>query len=215
MLHQVGAASPSVWLELTRLIPSVLWFLFTVIVIWKLWPYIKRDVIPNLTGFKGFGLELTFARVQLDQAAAERVGINVSANDRSQVLRRASAAGRVLTGMRILWVDDNLKANESELHLLKSLGMYVDQVTSTADALLRLGREKYDAVISDIERGDEADAGIRMVSAMWDQHAFKWTVFYVTRLEPSKPLPPHAFAVTNRPDHLLHFLIDIAERARI
>lgn len=213
-VSQAAAASPSEWLEFAKLIPSLLWFGLAVTLIWSLWPYIKRDLIPNLSGFKAFGVELTFARVQLDQAAAH-AGIEVSVNDRSQVLRRAAAAARALIGMRILWVDDNLEDNESEVHLLKSLGLYVDQVTSSDEALTRLAREKYDAVISDIERGSEVDAGIHMVSDMWDQNVYRWTVFYVTKLEPSKPLPPHVFNITNRPDHLLHFIIDIAERARL
>jgi hypothetical protein len=202
------------WLELAKLIPSLLWFALVVVVIWRLWPYIKRDLIPSLTGLKAFGVELTFARAQLDQAAT-RQGVKVSANDRSQALRRASAAAQLLSGMRVLWVDDNPADNGSELHLLNSLGIAVDQVNSTSEALSQLGSNKYDAVVSDIERKGEPDAGLRMVWEMWNRHLYRWTVFYIKKLNQTKGAPALAFGITNRPDHLLHYMIDIAERERL
>jgi DNA-binding NtrC family response regulator len=121
------------------------------------------------------------------------------------VPRRAAAAAGVLAGMRVLWVDDEPGNNASEVYLLNSLGIYVNQVTSTDAALNQLKREKYEAVVSDVARGSEPDAGIRMVAEMWERHLYRWKVFYVGRLDLSKGAPPHAFGITNRPDHLLHF----------
>jgi hypothetical protein len=202
------------WLELAKLLPSLLWVLLAAAIIWNLWPHIKRDLIPHLSGFKAFGVELSFARVQLDQAASQR-GVQVSMNARSKVLRRASLTAQVLVGMRVVWVDDKPENNLNEMQLLNSVGIFVDQVRSTDELFARLGRVKYDAVISDIARGDETDAGIRMAAEMWNRHLYNWTIFYVTRFDPSQGAPPRAFGITNRPDHLLHYLIDIAERERL
>jgi hypothetical protein len=202
------------WIELAKIVPGLLWFLLAAVTICACWPTIKRDLIPNLTGFKALGVELTFARAQLD-VAANRPGVQVSLNDRSQVLRRAATAARILAGMRVLWVDDEPSANATEVHLLNSLGISVDQITSTKEALDRLAAEKYDAVVSDIARGNEADAGIQMVAEMWNKHLYRWTIFYIRHLDLSKGTPAHAFGITNRPDHLLHFMLDIAERERL
>ena len=37
-------------------------------------------------------------------------------------------------------------------------------------------------------------------------------VFYVSVVYQDKPLPPGAFGLTNRPDELLHLVIDALER---
>lgn len=39
-----------------------------------------------------------------------------------------------------------------------------------------------------------------------------WTIFYVFDLKPS--VPKHAFNITNRPDYLLHFVMDALEREK-
>jgi DNA-binding NtrC family response regulator len=129
-------------------------------------------------------------------------------------MRRAAFAGRVLRGMRVLWVDDNPENNANEVQLLQSFGVVVDQVTSTADALQGLSREKYDAVVSDVARGDDNEAGLRMINEMWERHLYRWTVLFVGQFDPSRGVPPRAFGITNRADHLLHYIIDIAERER-
>jgi hypothetical protein len=37
-------------------------------------------------------------------------------------------------------------------------------------------------------------------------------VFYVGEIDPSKPTPKGAFAVTDRPDSVLHYVFDLLER---
>jgi hypothetical protein len=37
-------------------------------------------------------------------------------------------------------------------------------------------------------------------------------IFYVSVINQDKPLPPGAFGLTNRPDELLHLVIDALER---
>ena len=38
---------------------------------------------------------------------------------------------------------------------------------------------------------------------------------YIRRFDPTRGTPPLVFGITNRPDHLVHYIIDIAERERL
>lgn len=55
----------------------------------------------------------------------------------------------------ILWVDDNPKNNAFLIANISELGIEVDTVLSTAEALSRFESKKYDRVISDMGRREE------------------------------------------------------------
>ena len=75
-----------------------------------------------------------------------------------------------------------------------------------------LRRHQYDVVVSDINRSEGSDAGLQMVSRMKELGLYRRTIFYVLSLQPG--VPEGAFNITNRPDHLLHFIMDVLERER-
>lgn len=64
---------------------------------------------------------------------------------------------------RVLWVDDYPSNNEAIIDVYRQQGVEFDLVINTAQALDYLAKEEYDFVISDIKRGSELDAGIRMI----------------------------------------------------
>jgi CheY-like chemotaxis protein len=64
----------------------------------------------------------------------------------------------------IVWVDDHPENNTILAEKFNQAGYQVDQVTSTSDALKRLGSGRFDAVISDMTR-DTPDAGLRFLKA--------------------------------------------------
>jgi hypothetical protein len=51
-----------------------------------------------------------------------------------------------------------------------------------------------------------------MVQTFREKEIETWIIFYVTVLKPG--VPEYVFNITNRPDHLLHFVMDVLERER-
>lgn len=67
---------------------------------------------------------------------------------------------------RILWVDDNPGNNLAERQQFESRGIAVYIATNTEDALTLLSMYRYQAVISDMGRGDEPLAGLKLMERM-------------------------------------------------
>lgn len=153
-------------------------------------------------------------RRDLDQAVGKQEA-KVSENDRSQVLRRAQYAASFLQGSQLLWVDDNPSNNIYERRIFRSLGIFVDLAHSTEEAIGMLQLTKYDVIISDLVRGDIKDAGLQFLDEISKRNLYRWTILYTGLYAAARGLPPKAFAITARPDHLLHYVIDAIERERI
>jgi len=203
-----------IWIELIRgVVPNVTAVLLLSGLLVAFRGPIQRDVLPRLGTFKGFGLELTFVRAELDKAAAT-APVKVSSGDKSSALLRAQRVAPLLVGARILWIDDRPQANSVERNILSGLGILVDTVQSSDEARAGLKKDRYDLVISDVDREGRKDEGIKFLKEMWEGHFYRWTVLYVRKLDLELGTPPHAFAITNRPDHLLHYVMDILERER-
>jgi len=200
--------------EVLKLLPSLLWFALALVVCILFYKPIRYELLPRITSLKAFGVEFTFVREALERAIADQK-VEVSQGDRSQVLKRAMSAAAVLKGMRVLWVDDHPEYNQGETELLWSLGVFVRAVRSTAEAITTLAAGRYDAIISDMEREGNSHAGTDMVAELWKRHLYRWTVIYVGKLDPARGTPPLVLGITDRPDHLVHYVIDIAERERL
>ncbi len=67
-------------------------------------------------------------------------------------------------GREILWADDHPENNENEIERLTRGGATVILVKSTKAALEYLTRLRVDAVLSDIGRGKEAEAGLELLA---------------------------------------------------
>lgn len=205
--------SPEVTVELIRLIPSGLWILFLTVMVAVFYRPIKHRLLPRMSGFRVFGIELTFASEELDKAVATGRP-QVSTDERSLVLQRAATVASVIRGGKILWVDDNPDNQVHERRTLHSLGVSIDLAGSTDEALSMLGQTDYDLVISDMARYGVQDAGLKLLEKMRERGVDLATVFYAGAFDPSRGIPPHAFGMTSRVDHLLHYVMDILERQR-
>lgn len=194
-----------------EILPSILAFvtLFIVIIVFR--KPLEQRILPRLSGLKVFGVELTLLQESLNEAATVQ-NVTISADDKLNALKRAQHVLPVLQGARLLWADDTPELNLQIIKIIESLGIVIDKARDTDEALKLLRRHKYDVVVSDIKRNGENDAGIKMVAKMWEEHIYRWTIFYVLHLRLG--LPEHAFNITNRPDHLLHFIMDVLERER-
>lgn len=66
----------------------------------------------------------------------------------------------------ILWVDDNPRNNSFLIAAMKDLGMQVEMAASTDQGLSQFQSGRFDAVISDMKRGEGDKAGIAFVQAI-------------------------------------------------
>jgi hypothetical protein len=193
--------------EVIRIIPSLLWVGFALIVI-AIFSRPIRDLIPNIESLEFRGFKIAIAQ-KVRAAIEERKRVRVSSDEESRVVRRLAKSRSVLRDANILWVDDDPAGNDAEASTLTTSGARVTFVTDNEAAfrLLRKRRTSYDLVISDIDRG-ESESGIKLAG----QTGPVPLIFYVGNLEPGTP--PGAFAITNRPDELLHYVLDVFERTR-
>ena len=136
----------------------------------------------------------------------------VSHRERMAVLRRLSACGPLLRGTRVLWVDDQPANNEAEVRLLRSLDVEVQQVTTSTEALDFLKIRNYLLVITDFDRQGSPTAGITFAGQVAAQTAAPPVIGYVGSSQAGMARPAHFFGVTNRPDHLMHLVCDVAQR---
>jgi CheY-like chemotaxis protein len=130
----------------------------------------------------------------------------------AKVLRRARMIEPVLTGARILWVDDHPEWNVTERECMDALGMSVLTVESTRSAIASLKSESFDLVLSDVAREESPTAGIEAIPQLRSVAADLPIVLYVGELLPG--VPEGAFGITARPDELLHLCMDVLERRR-
>jgi CheY-like chemotaxis protein len=158
-----------------------------------------------------FGVELELLKGSLDQAVSERK-VEVSEGDKWSALERARHILPVIQGAKILWVDDYPQGNWQLVKILFGLGADVDQASHTDQALSMLGRDRYDVIVSDIRRTEGDPDGIEMLRMMQDLKIARPTIFYVSVVLPK--LIEGAFNITNRPDQLLHLIMDALERER-
>ncbi len=141
---------------------------------------------------------------------------NVSTpHGRDQVSRRAARLETIIRGARVLLVNDILAEMSYVIAILRALDVEVEVATTSDNALKLLAESRFDAVISDMRRGQVADEGIRFIKRMRQGGLYRPTIFTVGQYQPERGTPPHAFGITNRVDELLNLLFDIIERVRV
>ncbi|WNZ47353.1 response regulator [Leptolyngbya boryana CZ1] len=154
-----------------------------------------RDLSEFFSGlgelsFKGAGFEASLKRKQAEAAAALAAAAiskpGESPNSEAAV-QEAKAAVTVVSEAvnpriakrasraRVLWVDDRPSNNIYERQALEALGVSFDLATSTEEALNKIERRRFDAIISDMGRPPDAQAGYTLLDklrAMGNQTPF-------------------------------------------
>jgi CheY-like chemotaxis protein len=196
--------------EAIRLIPSLLWILFAAVALAVFYRPIRYELLPRLSSLKlPGGIELTLKN-HIDDAAKQQ-GVQVSEDDKTRIVRRLERSQSVVRGASILWIDDTPQNNANESSILTTFGAQITTAKTSAEAEKQLKKGRFDLVISDIRREGEADKGLRFL----EQHSkLPSTIFYVRDCDEARGTPPHAFAITNRPHQLLHYVLDALERGR-
>jgi CheY-like chemotaxis protein len=191
-----------------EVLPSLLWFLLAAAALALFYRPLTRDVLPHLKSIKlPGGIELALG--ERVQAAAQKQKVSVSADDQSRIVRRLERSAPLLNGARILWVDDHPEFNVNEAATLEAFGALITFATDNEKALSLLDRESFHLVITDWKRDEEGeDAGKELVEKTGGR---PWTIFYVGH---ERRKPEQAFALTRRPNQLLHYVLDALERSR-
>jgi CheY-like chemotaxis protein len=200
MDSQVAAA----WIGI---IPTLAVLLFFAIVVIANWGQLK-DLLAKITRVNVAGLEVELATDDLKNAKSEQPVTEQSASVlEARIARNADA----VRGRRVLWADDKPKWNRAERRFLRSAGVWVENVTSTGEALTRLQRDEYDAVITNQSRGRSNRAGEDLAEQARAAGEHVPVVAYVGKLD-DRPTPAVFHGITNKPDELVHLLLDVFER---
>ena len=148
---------------------------------------------------------------ELEKVPGAAVSNEVS---RSQVARRAARIQTVIVGAAVLLVNDFPSEISHVIEVLSDLGLKVQVVRSTSEAIAVLSRQRFHAVISDMARDGIEDEGLRLLKRMREMQIDVPIVFTVGRFDPARGTPPFAFGITNRVDECLNLLFDVLERVR-
>ena len=130
-------------------------------------------------------------------------------------LRRVELVAPIFRHARILWVDDNPENNVHEREALLTLGTVTDVATSTEEGINALRTNVYDLVISDMRRGSASNEGMSLLREIRQGRYPQRMVFYVGDVDSDKGKPAGSFGITDRPDELLHLIMDVLERQRV
>jgi CheY-like chemotaxis protein len=127
-------------------------------------------------------------------------------------LQRLERSAGLLAQTRILWVDDHPEWNTWEISLLEAAGARVRTVETSRAALALVG-DGYSLVVSDIARGESASEGIDVLGSLVSKAPGIPVIYYVGALD-DRGTPTKAFGITNRPDELVHLILDALESDR-
>lgn len=198
--------------------PSILWFIFVLVLFILFYKRIRDELLPRLGSIKAAGVEFSFVENSIEAAIelgekSQKWDIKVAPKDKKAALTRARQHLNTFRNARILWVDDYPENNRNERRMFRQLNVDVNNAKNTKEALEMLRCDIYDLVISDIARDDKDDPnGLQFLSELRNTGDDTPVIFYVGVMAPGEGVPEHAFGITRRPDELLHLTLDALER---
>jgi CheY-like chemotaxis protein len=202
------------------------------------WPVVALIVLIKFAGplrsfiatlgefsFKGPGFEASAKRKQAEAAAAVAAAVasrSERESDSAGHQRDARAAAAVVAevatpniirrvaGSTVLWVDDTPQNNVYERQALEALGISVVIALSTEEALEKVGRQRFDAIISDMGRPPDSQAGYTLVDQLRSAGNRTPVIIYAASRTPEHQAEASrrgAVGCTNRPDELLSMVL--------
>jgi CheY-like chemotaxis protein len=170
------------------------------------------DLAYKIASSLGRFLITTKVKAKLESIpATDRVSTQ---HGRDQVSRRAARLQSLIRGACVLLVNDVPEEMQHVVAILRELGINVEVVTTTEEALSRVHQNTYDVIVSDMRRGTSLDEGLGFLTRMRQDGIHRPTIFTVGQYRPDLGTPPFAFGITNRADELLNLLFDAIERRR-
>lgn len=107
-----------------------------------------------------FTLKLTLSPKNADNA---RDAVRQAGRERGRTEADLTSLGETSVLARILWVDDAPDNNIYETLALEELGKFVTKATSSEAAHEYLGRMDFAAIITDLKRHGDQDAGLKFI----------------------------------------------------
>jgi len=92
-------------------------------------------------------------------------------NDRTKTVNGKGAKQEISIKRKVLWVDDHPSNNEAIVDIYRQQNVEFDLALNTGQALEFLAKKEYDLIISDMGRGAEFDAGVRMIREIGRSHS--------------------------------------------
>jgi CheY-like chemotaxis protein len=214
--------------SITKLLGILIWPAVTVFVLVRFGSAI-REFIAHIAefSFKGAGIEAS-GRLQQAEAAAALAAASVSNPDPDAppetAARNARAAAEVVADLvtprvirragrsTVLWVDDRPNNNVNERHSLEALGVSFVIALSTDEALDKMNRQSFDAIISDMGRPPDSQAGYTLLDrlrARGDRTPF---IIYAGSRSPEHQAESRrrgAVGCTNSPSELFEMVLSV------
>ena len=185
---------------MTKLFGALAWPVLVLFVLIRFGPALRKfaEGLSELT-FKGAGFEASAKRQQaVDSLTAAVVARpEASANVDIGPKEARAAAVQVVTDLAtpramrraarsvVLWVDDRPNNNVHEREALEALGVQFVLAVSTDEALERIKQRPIDAIISDMGRPPDSQAGYTLLEEAADYRELN-TVHHLCRLERSR-----------------------------
>lgn len=207
----------NITVEIIKIAPDVLWSTVSLVVFYYLYTLIKKDILPNMNYISAYGVDihlLNSTMISIIEVAEKNDAwkVEVSQEDKDIVIERARKNSKLFEGVSILWFDDRPDTLINEIKMFSQLGVSIKVVKTLKEALKELEDKEYSIMISDIARENEEKNGIEALKEIAKEDKLIPTVFYIGSFDPAHGTPPYAFSITNRPDILLHYVMDILER---
>ena len=218
---------------ITKLLSAIVWPSLLLFVFIRFGAAI-REFLANLGEFslKGAGFEASGKRKQAEAAAALAAAAVASPENKSTpeaAARDTREAAQVVAELvtprvirragrsTVLWVDDRPDNNIHERQSLEALGVIFVTAKSTDEAIDKLKRQSFDAIISDMGRPPDPQAGytlLDMIRAAGNQIPF---IIYAGSRSPEHQAESRrrgAVGCTNRPNELFEMVLSVLGRWR-
>lgn len=115
-----------------------------------------------------------------------------------------------IAGKKVLWVDDHPDNNIYPRRALEALGIQFDISTSTDNALTKIKASNYDAIISDMGRGNDGQAGFTLLEKLKAELNGQMPPFiiYAAKQSNEDTIKRGGFGSTNKAQELFQIVIN-------
>lgn len=150
--------------------------------------------------------------VQIQTDTREKTNIALPEYLQDALVQRMTYTKQKELSINCLWIDDNPTMQKLEKELLQTIGVNIEEATTSEEAREKIKTTKYAFIISDINRQNDSTAGITFMNEIVVEGHHPPFVFYAAAVDYSMGTPAYAFGITNLVTELLHFAMDIIER---
>jgi CheY-like chemotaxis protein len=219
---------------MTKLIEVLVWPVVLLFLLVHFGPTL-REFVASVGEFslKGVGFEASAKRKQAEAAVALSAAVAARPEPGATpeaAAKQAQAALDVVSEVAtpriirraerssVLWVDDRPNNNLHERGALEALGISIVLATSTDEALRKLKGQAFDAIISDMGRPPDPQAGYTLLDKLRETGDRTPFIIYAGSRAPEHRAESRrrgAIGCTNKPDELFEMVLSALGQARL